>query len=137
MNVARPRYPYLVVHLMPAVYQREEITIRLGEPKAHVGHRDCFVHHPTPFADDGSLGQGCKEVVVAAVLRAVLRTRFPMCLVWADDTCTYLERDGSVRESSGPPTGGLGSGGVDPAPLPADILLDEPGSIKRWQRERE
>ena len=135
VNMAESCYPYLVVHLMPAMYQREEITVRSGEPKAHVGHRNCYVHHVSPFANDGSISQGCREILVAAVLDAVLRTRFPMCLVWAANSCTFLERDGSVREGSEPPSGGLGTGGVGGMPMPADIAFDDPRSVKGWRPE--
>ena len=132
MNMAESCYPYLVVHLMSAMYQREKISVRSGAPKAHIGHRDCYVHHASPFAEDGSMSQGCKEVLVAAVLESVRRTRFRMCLVWGADSCTFLERDGSFRVGSEPPSGGLGTGGVDGIPLPADIAFDEPGPVKGW-----
>jgi hypothetical protein len=135
VNVAESRYPYLVVRLMSAVYQREEIAVRAGEPKAHVGFQDCYAHHPIPFAHDGSVSQGCKEVLVAAVLEAVRRTRFPMCLVWAPDSCTFVERDGSAREDARPPTGGLGTGGVGGLPLPGDVEFDDRGFVKGWQPE--
>lgn len=123
-------YPYIVVHLMPTVYQREEIAIAHGAPSVHIGHRDTFVHHPAPFSDDG-ISQGCRELLIQGVHEAVLRTHFRMCLVWAPDWCTFIERDGSVNESNDPPSGGIGSGGVGGIPLPIEIEFD-----RRRQRGR-
>ena len=107
MHMGNSSYPYLVVHLMSAIYQREGIAVRSGEPAAHIGHQDCFVHHPVPFSKDGSISQGCKEVLVAAGLDAVRRAQFRMCIVWAADSCTFLERDGSFLERAEPPSGVL------------------------------
>jgi len=135
MHNASSSYPYLVVHLMAGVYQREEIAVRSGEPAAHIGHHDSFVHHTVPFSNDGSISQGCKEVLVATGLDAVRRTRFRMCIVWSANSCTFLERDGSVRESAEPLSGGFGTGGVGGSPLPADIAFDDQGSVKGWRRE--
>ena len=123
-RAATRRYPYLVVHLMPAVYQREEIAVHRGELRVHIGHRDTFVHHPAPFAADGSIAPGCKKVFIDATLEAVRRTRFRMCVVWSATHCTFVERDGSTKESDDPPSGGLGTGGVRGMPLPSDIEFD-------------
>ena len=106
---AESSYPYLVVRLASAVYQRELIVVRSGEPRAHIGFRDSFVHHPTPFAEDFAISPGCKDVLVAAVFDAVRRLGFRMCIVWRPDNCTFVERDGTARESMEPPSGGFGS----------------------------
>lgn len=118
------RYPYLVVHLMPTVYQREEIGIHRGDARMHVGHNDTFVHHPEPFAPDGSISDDCKRLMIAGTLEAIRRTGFRMCLVWTANSCTYVERDGSANESSEPPSGGFGSGGVGGTPLPGDLEFE-------------
>jgi hypothetical protein len=115
------RYPYLVIRLMGGVYQREEITLQQGAPRVHIGHRDTYVHHPEPFAAEGAVTAGCKDLLISGVLEAVRRTRFRMCLVWSPNQCTFVERDGSVNESDDPPSGGFGTGGVGGLPLPSDI----------------
>lgn len=125
---ARPmkgRYPYLVVQVMHAMYQREEITIHQGEARAHIGFRDTFVHHPNPFNTDGAINSTCKAVLIDATIEAVRRTGFRMCLVWSAGHCTFVERDGSTRETADPPSGGLGTGGVGGTPLPSDIEFDQ------------
>lgn len=103
-------YPFLVVRLMSAVYQREHVTICQGPPIAHVGYHDTFVHHPFPYAADGSISRDCMRLMAEATLEAVQRTKFRMCLVWSKTHCTYVERDGTIRESHEPPSGGLGMG---------------------------
>ncbi len=124
---ATRRYPYLVVHLMPTVYQREEIAVHRGDARVHIGHRDTFVHHPEPFAADGSITVECRQLMIAVTLDAVRRSRFRMCVVWSATDCTFVERDGSTKESDDPPSGGFGTGGVGGMPLPSDIEFD-----RRW-----
>jgi len=126
-------YPYIVIHLMPAVYQREEISIACGAPSVHIGHRDTFVHHPTPFSEDG-ISQGCRDLLIQGVHEAVRRTRFRMCLVWAPDWCTFIERDGSANESNDPPSGGIGSGGVGGIPSPIEIEFDQRRQLGRYNK---
>ena len=130
MNGTAKRYPYLVVRLMAAVYQREEIAIQNGEPMAHVGFRDSYVHHPTPFAEDGAVSQGCRDLLMAATLEAVRRTGYRMCLVWAANETTYIERDGSVNADSEAPSGGLGTGGFGGTELPIEIAFDQSDSAR-------
>ena len=122
------RFPYIVVHLMPTVYQREEIALRIGPPEARIGHRNSFIQHPSPYARNGAIGPECRQLLVAATLEAVQRTRFRMCVVWAPDDCTFVERDGSTKESDDPPSGGFGTGGVGGQPLPSDIQFDRRSS---------
>lgn len=114
-------YPYLVVRMMAAVYQREQIEIRIGEPLVHVGYRSSFVSHPAPFDATNQFSAACRQLLIVGVLDAVRRTRFRICIVWASEECTFVERDGSVLEHDAPPSGGFGSGGVGGIPLPTEI----------------
>ena len=117
-------FPYLVVRLMAGVYQREEIAIRVGEPHVEVGFRSSYVRHPEPFTATGEISPGCRELLVRAVLAAVQKGRFRMCLVWARDACTFCERDGTTLDSNQPPSGGFGSGGIGGTPLPVNVRFD-------------
>ena len=126
-------FPYVVVRLMGAVYQKEEISVDKGPEMARIGFRDSFVHHPTPFAEDGALSQGCKTLLKIATLEAVRRTGFRMCIVWGKDDCSFVERDGSIKESVEPPSGGFGSGGVGGTPLPGEIAFDSQTAIAKGQ----
>ena len=129
MNNTAKRYPFVVVRLMSAVYQREDIAVHAGDPKSRIGFRDSFVYHPTPFAEDGAVSQGCKDLLVAATLEAVRRTGHRMCLVWTANDCTFVERDGSVNAGSEAPSGGLGSGGVGGTPLSIEVAFDQSGPV--------
>ena len=115
---------YLVVRLMPAVYQRESITIQIGPPRVHVGFRDTFAHHPAPFTHIGQIGRGLKELLIAATAEAVERTGFRMCLVWSTVSCTFVERDGVVNESDDPPDGGLDPAELNGSQAPFEIEFD-------------
>lgn len=123
-------YPYIVVHFMPTVYQREGVAVQIGEPKAYVGYRGSFVCHPDPLSPTGEVALECRALLVQATHEAVQRTRFRMCVVWAADQCTFVERDGSVKESNDPPSGGLGSGGVGGIRLPIEIEFDRGPAAK-------
>lgn len=136
MHIAGSRYPFVVVRLMSAMYQREDIAVHSGAPAAHIGHRDSYVHHPTPFSDDGSISEGCRAVLIAACLGAVKRTRLRMCIVWNAGSCTFLELDGSVRDSVDAPKGGFGTQGEDQNVPGADIAFDDLGPVKGWHREQ-
>lgn len=118
------RFPYLVIRFMAAVYQREDFAIHVGSERIHIGHRDSFIHHPRPFEDDGTVSPECRQALIAAVLAAVRKYRFRMCIVWAPGKCTFVEADGSANDSTDPPSGGIGTGGVGGAPLPSDIEFD-------------
>ena len=119
------RFPYIVVRLMAAIYQREEIDIQVGEPGVAIGYRSSYVRHPAPYTESGEISPGCRELLVHAVLAAVQKGRFRMCLVWARNSCTFCERDGVTLDSNDPPSGGFGSGGVNSTPLPMDIRYQQ------------
>ncbi len=110
------RYPHLVVRIMSAVYQREKIDIRTGEPKVGISHHGCYVQHPGPLTPDGRLTDPCRALLIEGVGDAVRRTGFRMCLVWAPHSCTFVERD-SVNDSGEPPSGGLA--------FPAKLAFDQ------------
>jgi hypothetical protein len=50
-------YPYLVVRIFAAVYQREGIEIRVCPPAVEIVNRRCTVQHPEPFAAEGTVIQ--------------------------------------------------------------------------------
>jgi hypothetical protein len=127
-------YPYLVVRLMAAAYQREKISVRIGPQRAHIGFGDSHVHHPSPFETDGNLSAGCRTVLVLAALEATRRTRHRMCIVWSDNRCTFVELDGSHLESTELPVAGFSTQGVDGTSLPAGIEFDRRGSVRGWIR---
>lgn len=114
-------YPYLVVRIYTTVYQREDIAIREGATAVHIGYRSTYVHHPKAYTDDGMLHPSCRERLIAAVLEAVRRTGFRMCIVWGPNACTYCEKDGAAKDSRTVPSGGLGTGGVGGKPLPGGV----------------
>lgn len=110
-------YPYIVIRLMCAVYQRENLKIRIGAPKVHIGHRASFVQHPSPYAEDGSISPACRTYLLDRILEAVRRLRFRMCVIWKDGACTYVEPDGQFKDSKEVPSGGFA--------LPRSIEFDK------------
>ena len=100
-------YPYLVVRIYSAVYQRERIEIIQGEAAVEIRAKGTFVRHPQPFNSQGELSDGCRRLLLDGVLEAVQRTHFRMCVVWNSSSCSFVERDGIITESSDPPSGGI------------------------------
>jgi len=111
------KYPYLVIRLMPAVYQRHQITVYRGEALAKISHDKNFVQHPEPITDEGVITPGCRKLILDAVFEAVTRTKFRMAVVWGEEEASYVEPDGSINESTEPPSGGV--------PLPNKIAFDQ------------
>lgn len=74
-------FPYLIVRIYSAVYQREGIEIRYGMPAVGIHHHGTFVRHPAPFATDGELSESCRALLLARVQEAVIRLRFRMCVI--------------------------------------------------------
>lgn len=111
------KYPYLVVRLMATVYQRYQITINRGEPLVKISHDKNFVRHPEPITDDGAITPDCRTFILNAVLEVVKRGPFRMAVVWGEKEVSYVERDGSIEESTVRPSGGI--------PLPNKIAYDQ------------
>ena len=100
------RYPYLIIRVFAAFYQLEHIAIRFGPPAVDIANRHCFVQHPVPFKAKGILSSACRALLIAGVQDAVRRLPFRMCIVWAAESCTYVEPD-SIDGSTHPPSGGF------------------------------
>ncbi len=111
------KYPYLIIRLMPAVYQRHQITVYRGEPSVEISHDKNFVRHPEPITDDGAITPDCRTLILNAVLEVVKRGPFRMAVVWGEKEVSFVERDGSINESTEPPSGGV--------PLPNKIAYDQ------------
>lgn len=99
-------YPYLVIRLMSAVYQREPIEIRLGTSRVHIGHRTTYVQHRSPRTPEGQVSEECRLLLLQGVSEAVRRLKHRMCVVWQHKSCSFVELDGTINESGTPPSGG-------------------------------
>ena len=104
----RVGYPFLVIRLMGAVYQAEKIRVRKGPASVSIGVRKSLLQHSEPVKPDGQINDEAKALLIEAVLAAVRRTGFRMCLVWGPAWCSFIEPDGSIKNSFEPPSGGLG-----------------------------
>lgn len=110
-------YPYLVIRLMSAVYQREPIEIRQGTSRVHIGHRTTYVQHRSPRTPEGQVSEECRLLLLQGVREAVRRLKHRMCVVWQHNSCSFVESDGTINESGDPPSGG--------ATLPNSIAFDQ------------
>lgn len=111
------QYPFLVVRIYSAVYQRERIEIRQGEPAVKIGAGKSYVQHPEPWLLNNEISENCRALLLAGVTSAVNTTGFRMCIKWAEARCSYVERDGVINESSESP-----SGGID---MPSKLAFDQ------------
>lgn len=107
-------YPFIVIRLMNAVYQAETIRVRKGRASVSIRVGTSFLRHPEPLKADGQVSDEAKAMLNEAVLAAVRGTGFRMCLVWGPAWCSFVEPDGSIRNSFEPPSGGFSpTGPVD------------------------
>ena len=116
------QYPYLVVRIMSAFYQRERIDVRQGEPAVQIGTGKSFVQHPEPWLDANAISEGCRNLLLKGVIAAVDRTKFRMCIVWDKESCSFVERDGVINESTESPSGGVN--------LPRKLAFDQSIVVK-------
>jgi hypothetical protein len=105
-TTGRTIYPYLVIRVFAAVYQRERIRIQTGPPLVELVYRRSVVQHPVPFAADGTtLNPDCRALLTHGVQAAVRGLGFRMWIVWAKSSCTSVEAD--RMSPAGEPSGGL------------------------------
>lgn len=107
IDSAKGSYPYIVIRFIAAVYQRENLQVRVGAPEVHIGHRTSFIQYHEPYAEDGAISPSCRAFLLDGVLDAVRRLKFRMCVVWKKGSCTFVEPDGQFRDSDDPPSGGI------------------------------
>lgn len=101
------RFPYLVVRIMTSVFQYETIAIGEGEPEVRIGCRCTLLRHPEPYAVDGGIGSEARALLIRGVKECVQNTGFRMCIVWGEQSCSYVEKGGEVIESTERPSGGF------------------------------
>lgn len=124
-------YPFVVVRVFAAVYQREPLHIVQGGKAVGVSRGDSFVRHPDPLLPDGSISPDCRELLIEGVQRAVREKGFRMCIVWGPKSCTFVEKE-SVNDSDEPPSGGLKletEFPIDSPRVPRASVMDEPVDI--------
>ena len=100
-------FPYLVVRIMAAVYQREAIAVHSGPAEGQVKHRGSFLSHPGVSEDGRTINNAARTYFETVVLEVVQRTGYRMCIVWAKDDCSFVERDGSIDRNLEAPSGGI------------------------------
>lgn len=136
LDKSSSEYPYLVVRLMSAVYQRERIYIRQGDPAVHIGYGSCFLRHPQPFDEGGRISSDCRKLLLDGVLAAVLRTRLRMCVVWAPDKASYVEMDRTINKSNSIPSGGIMLPSKIAFDAPEKVVVGEDGSIEKCSKPK-
>jgi len=100
-------YPYLIVRYMPAVYG--QFSIRFVDPQ-ETGDNSLpnalVIACALPFVDD-HLTAEARELCIHAAQLTARQSRFRVCVVFGKSDCVYCEPDGSCKESSEPPSGGV------------------------------
>lgn len=100
-------FPYFVVRLMAAVYQREIVTVDQGPALAVIKHKGSRLSHPGIADNSRAISDAAKSFFEAALVRQVRRTKHRMCVVWGPDECTFVEPNGDIQRKSAPPLGGF------------------------------
>ena len=98
-------FPYVVERLMAAVYRRREVFFTNRRPPGYTGS-DFFINEPEAFTD-GRLTPAAREKAIESVSRAAGKVNRRMCVVFAADEAVYCEPNGTYKESTEIPSGGL------------------------------
>jgi hypothetical protein len=101
-------YPRLVIRIYSAVYSRVPIDLKCAQPaEAKIASSRATLCHPGIDPKTGTLDPAARQFLADAVLTAVRRTGFRMCLVFGEQDALFIEKDGSMSPSNEPPSGGL------------------------------
>ncbi len=99
-------FPYIVVRVFTALYQREDIRLLVGPQAVSICAGRCYLQHPEPLLSNGTISPDCRRLLVEGVEAAVRNLKnLRMCIVWAPQSCTYVDVD-RTSESASPPSGG-------------------------------
>jgi len=96
-----------MIRLMNSVYQAEKVEVREGRAFVLLEFGGSFLQHPEPVKPDGQIGDQAKVLLTEAVQSSAKRTGLRMCLVWGSAWCSFVEPDGSIKNSFHPPSGGV------------------------------
>ena len=102
MSTAESVHPHVIVRFMAAVYAHRSVWFGVGLPDR--GH-DLVVPIPPPRGSD--LTEEERRAVIDAARVATVATGFRRCVVFGPRDVVYVERDGAVRSSDQPPSGGV------------------------------
>lgn len=107
-NIPQPekKYPYVVRRVMATVYQRIEVVFTTEKCHPPPGGLHIVMNH-RPYDDHGNPTPEARNALVEVLLVMTRTSGFRMCAVFADQDATYVEPDGQVNQSTGPPSGGI------------------------------
>jgi hypothetical protein len=101
-------YPRLVIRIYSAIYSRVPIDLKCAQPaEAKIASSRASLCHPGVDPETSALDPDARKFLADAVLTAVRRTGFRMCLVFGAQDALFIEKDGSMNPSNDPPSGGL------------------------------
>lgn len=95
-------YPHLVTQFASSFFQRTCIDVRVGPPDAGICRppQSDFVQHPKPFGADGTLTMASRTLLITCARNAANGSKFRMCIVWSATSCSYVEADGFIFETT-------------------------------------
>lgn len=103
------RFPYLVVHLMPAVYNRYPIEFAWSGNTNSIPEA-LTLFEPNPFDKSGELTAECRRKLIEVVSFEARETGLRMCVVFGPNEVVYVEPEGVIQEAAQPPVGGVDIG---------------------------
>ena len=103
------RFPYLVVRLMPAVYNCYPIEFAWNGNTSSIPEA-LTLFEPNPFDADGNLTPECRRKLIELVGFEARETGFRMCVVFGPKEAVYVEPEGAILEASQLPVGGVDIG---------------------------
>ena len=100
-------YPYLIIRPMATVYSKR--TIAFVESETEIPHHsDAYITVVClePFRD-GNLTDQARAALIEAVKHKANERRIPMCIVFGTNDLLYINPDGTTKQSTEAPSGGV------------------------------
>lgn len=99
---SQPDYPYLVIRYSKQTLRNYPIWFIKKEDKEFLSpdSKNLVIGiDKSGFEEDGAGVDVSRELIVNSARIHLQEQRFPLCVVFGEGDCVYLEHDGSIHES--------------------------------------
>jgi hypothetical protein len=102
-------YPYIVWRAPAVVYLTCTLDLFSGSANGAFHLTDCWFQHPSVVAGSRAATPELRLAIKTFVSRQSISVRrFDLCIVWAPDDGTYVDRNGKVTRSNALPKSRVG-----------------------------
>jgi hypothetical protein len=103
--MTKTKYPFVVLRAMAAVYVKRPVRF-VDEPSEPMNKVGIVVHCPGALRR-GKLSPEARQRLIETVKDQVRTGGYGQCIVLSPQEALYVEPDGTVKQSTHPPSGGV------------------------------